>query len=55
MSEQSQSPPDRTMKAVVIERTYQARVEELWELWTTKEGFESWWAPEGCQIGRAHV
>jgi uncharacterized protein YndB with AHSA1/START domain len=31
----------------VIERTYRARVEELWELWTTKEGFESWWGPEG--------
>ena len=31
----------------VIERLYRARVEELWELWTTKEGFESWWGPEG--------
>lgn len=30
-----------------IERTYRASVEELWELWTTKEGFESWWPPEG--------
>jgi len=32
---------------IVIERTYRAAVEELWELWTTKEGFESWWGPEG--------
>lgn len=32
---------------VVVERTYRAGVEELWELWTTKEGFESWWGPEG--------
>jgi uncharacterized protein YndB with AHSA1/START domain len=24
-----------------------AQVEKLWELWTTKEGFESWWGPEG--------
>jgi uncharacterized protein YndB with AHSA1/START domain len=32
---------------IVIERTYRARVEELWELWITKEGFESWWGPEG--------
>ena len=22
-------------------------MDELWELWTTKEGFESWWPPEG--------
>jgi hypothetical protein len=25
--------------AMVIERTYPARVEELWALWTTREGF----------------
>ncbi len=38
----------KTNKAkVVLERTYRARVEELWALWTTKEGFESWWGPEG--------
>ena len=30
-----------------IERTYRASVQEVWELWTTKEGFESWWGPEG--------
>src|SRR5262245_29437587 len=35
---------------VVVERTYQARVEELWELWTTKKGFESWWGPEGFRV-----
>ncbi|MBS0361276.1 MAG: SRPBCC domain-containing protein, partial [Proteobacteria bacterium] len=28
--------------AVVIERTYRATAEELWALWTTKAGFESW-------------
>ena len=35
---------------VVIERTYRARVEELWSLWTTKKGFESWWGPEGFRV-----
>lgn len=35
-----------TGSETVLERTYRARVEELWELWTTKEGFESWWGPE---------
>jgi uncharacterized protein YndB with AHSA1/START domain len=34
----------------VIERTYRARVEELWDLWTSKEGFESWWCPEGSHV-----
>ena len=36
-----------TRPKVVVERTYRAPVEELWDLWTTKEGFESWWPPEG--------
>jgi len=35
---------------VVIERTYRAKVEELWELWTTKQGFESWWGPDGFRV-----
>ena len=39
-----------TRPKTVIERTYRARVEELWELWTTKEGFESWWGPEGTRV-----
>jgi uncharacterized protein YndB with AHSA1/START domain len=33
--------------SVVIERTYRAPLEELWALWTTSDGFESWWGPEG--------
>jgi len=35
---------------VVIERTYRASLAELWALWTTKEGFESWWGPEGFRV-----
>jgi uncharacterized protein YndB with AHSA1/START domain len=35
---------------IVIERTYRAPVEELWALWTTKAGFESWWGPEGFRV-----
>jgi len=31
----------------VIERTYRARLDDVWDLWTTKEGFESWWGPQG--------
>ena len=37
----SKQPP------VVIERSYRATQEEVWALWTSKEGFESWWGPEG--------
>ena len=32
---------------VVIERSYRAGIQDLWALWTTKEGFESWWGPQG--------
>jgi uncharacterized protein YndB with AHSA1/START domain len=39
-----------TRPKVVVERTYRAQVDELWELWTTKEGFESWWGPEGFVV-----
>jgi uncharacterized protein YndB with AHSA1/START domain len=32
---------------IVVERTYRASLQDIWDLWTTKEGFESWWGPEG--------
>jgi uncharacterized protein YndB with AHSA1/START domain len=34
-------------RTIVLERTYRARVEDVWALWTTKHGIESWWGPEG--------
>jgi uncharacterized protein YndB with AHSA1/START domain len=37
-------------KQLVVERTYRASVQELWELWTTKDGFESWWGPQGFRV-----
>ena len=33
-----------------IERTYGASVEEVWALWTTQSGIESWWGPEGFEV-----
>ena len=30
-----------TNAKIVFERTYRASVRELWDMWTTKEGFES--------------
>jgi uncharacterized protein YndB with AHSA1/START domain len=35
---------------VTLERTFDASVEELWDLWTTKEGIESWWGPDGFAV-----
>jgi uncharacterized protein YndB with AHSA1/START domain len=33
-----------------IERTYAAPILDLWQLWTTKTGIESWWGPEGFDV-----
>jgi uncharacterized protein YndB with AHSA1/START domain len=35
---------------ITIERTFAATPERLWDLWTTKEGIESWWGPEGFTV-----
>jgi len=39
-----------TKKRITIERTFDAAIEDVWELWTTKEGIESWWGPEGFMV-----
>ena len=31
------------MNNITIERTYKASLADVWALWTTKDGFESWW------------
>jgi uncharacterized protein YndB with AHSA1/START domain len=43
------SPAAKT-KQVRLERTYAASIEDVWELWTTKEGIESWWGPDGFAV-----
>jgi uncharacterized protein YndB with AHSA1/START domain len=35
---------------LTLERTFKASIEDVWELWTTKEGIESWWGPEGFSV-----
>jgi uncharacterized protein YndB with AHSA1/START domain len=37
----------KTRRRITIERTYQASAKDLWDLWTTKDGIESWWGPDG--------
>jgi uncharacterized protein YndB with AHSA1/START domain len=34
-------------KRFTIERRYHAHIDDVWDLWTTKAGFESWWGPGG--------
>jgi uncharacterized protein YndB with AHSA1/START domain len=33
-----------------IVRTYPASPQTVWGLWTTVEGIESWWGPEGFRV-----
>ncbi|HZL17039.1 MAG TPA: SRPBCC domain-containing protein [Polyangia bacterium] len=32
---------------VTFERIFEAAIADVWELWTTQAGLESWWGPEG--------
>ncbi|MDB6064626.1 MAG: Aha1 protein [Pedosphaera sp.] len=34
-------------RRITIERTYEASLKDVWDMWTTKEGIESWWGPDG--------
>lgn len=36
-----------TKDRIRIERTYDAPLERVWKMWTTKEGIEKWWGPDG--------
>lgn len=40
----------QAQEKVVVERTYRAAAEQLWALWATKDGFESWWGPKGFRV-----
>lgn len=40
----------QTASPIVIERRYRASLAEIWDSWTTKAGFESWWGPQGFRV-----
>jgi uncharacterized protein YndB with AHSA1/START domain len=37
-------------KRITLERDYHAEIQDVWDLWTTKEGIESWWGPGGFAV-----
>lgn len=39
-------PPRR----ITLERLYVAELQDIWDLWTTKDGIESWWGPGGFTV-----
>lgn len=54
MTPKQQMGADATAKGnrrkITMARTYEASPEEIWNLWTTKAGIESWWGPEGFTV-----
>ncbi len=39
-----------TRPKLTLERTFRAPVHQVWELWTTREGIEAWWGPDGFSV-----
>jgi uncharacterized protein YndB with AHSA1/START domain len=37
-------------KRINLQRTFNASLDLVWELWTTKEGIEAWWGPPGFEV-----
>ena len=41
---------ETTKRRITLERTYTASLQDVWDMWTTKEGIESWWGPDGFSV-----
>jgi uncharacterized protein YndB with AHSA1/START domain len=52
MNEIGQTDADATglRNRVTLERVYHSRIQDVWALWTTKEGIESWRGPGGFAV-----
>jgi uncharacterized protein YndB with AHSA1/START domain len=37
-------------KRISLQRSFKAPLDLVWEMWTTKEGIESWWGPPGFEV-----
>ncbi len=37
-------------RTITIERKFNAAIEDVWTLWTTADGIESWWGPDGFRV-----
>jgi len=37
-------------KRISLQRSFRAALDLVWEMWTSKEGIESWWGPPGFEV-----
>jgi uncharacterized protein YndB with AHSA1/START domain len=44
------TPSATARKQITLERVFRADIQDVWELWTTKDGIESWWGPGGFAV-----
>ena len=44
------APATHPRRRIRLERTYDAALRDVWDLWTTKDGIESWWGPGGFAV-----
>ncbi|MFN2122376.1 MAG: SRPBCC domain-containing protein [Candidatus Promineifilaceae bacterium] len=44
-----------TRDAVVIERTFEAPVSLVWQMWTDSEHFKQWYGPQGFSVPVAEI
>jgi uncharacterized protein YndB with AHSA1/START domain len=47
--------PAKTQKTFTVERMLKASPEKVWKMWTTKEGLERWWGPDGFSVQVFHL
>jgi uncharacterized protein YndB with AHSA1/START domain len=53
MTTKSKSPAaaaDVARRRITLERVFDAPIQDVWELWTTPDGIESWWGPDGFAV-----
>jgi uncharacterized protein YndB with AHSA1/START domain len=42
-------------RQITLEREFDAALADVWDLWTTKDGIESWWGPDGFRVEVLHI
>jgi len=42
-------------KTFTVERVLKASPEKVWQMWTTREGLERWWGPDGFSVQVLHL
>lgn len=55
MSNASPQHTDPKPAQFTIERTMNSPVDAVWRMWTTREGLEAWWGPEGFTSSVRHL